>query len=645
VACAALAAGLAGCSRPAGPDPIRLAEDLRAADSPELIQTLGDAAAPTGRRVLAARAMGRIQSEAYAPALAAAAAGDDDDVRRAALFALGQLGMPRGATPAPEAVEAVTRGLSAPDPGTVAAAVEALGKLAPPGAAERILPLLGHDDAAVRREGALALFRLRFVPQWRGESEQPPELPEAAVQGLIGAFGDAEAEVRRAAVYAFSRFGAPGHTEAVAGLLSDPDEWVRLFAVRTLGRSGESEPVAALAATLEDESPRVRAATVDAIRRLDPSFAWSPGLASDASLHVRAALATALGGSTDEAGLEALRALETDAATTVRAAALGALAQRLGTDYAASLERYRQGDHPWTIRAAAVRAATHTGEPGVALIEAATADADPRVATAALSSLPAEVGDEHVVAALASDDLAVRGTAVSVWASRDRPDELARLGEAYAASAGEPWIEIRESIADAVGELEGADALLTRMLEDPAPSVRVRAHQALVARGAEIPAVDPPAMEPSPHLETTFDEDPVVVLETSKGEIEIRCLPRRAPIHVANFVQHVRQGFYDGLSWHRVVPNFVIQGGDPRGDGWGSAGPTLRDEISPERYVRGAVGMPKAGKDTGSCQIFITHIPTPHLDGNYTVFGRVTAGLDVVDRIEVGDTIVRARLK
>jgi cyclophilin family peptidyl-prolyl cis-trans isomerase len=143
----------------------------------------------------------------------------------------------------------------------------------------------------------------------------------------------------------------------------------------------------------------------------------------------------------------------------------------------------------------------------------------------------------------------------------------------------------------------------------------------------------------------SFHEDPLVTLETSKGEIRIRCFAREAPVHVASFVTLAQNGHYDGLIWHRVVSNFVIQGGDPRGDGWGGAGYTIRDEISTRPYVRGSVGMPKAGKDTGGGQIFITHVPTPHLDGNYTIFGEVVAGLDVVDRIEVGDTIQRARVQ
>jgi peptidyl-prolyl cis-trans isomerase B (cyclophilin B) len=93
------------------------------------------------------------------------------------------------------------------------------------------------------------------------------------------------------------------------------------------------------------------------------------------------------------------------------------------------------------------------------------------------------------------------------------------------------------------------------------------------------------------------------------------------------------------------VPNFVIQGGDPDGNGWGGPGYSIPDEISRIGYGTGTVGMPKGGKDTGGCQLFITHIPTPHLDGNYTVFGKVVSGLEVIDQIEVGDLIVRAVVK
>jgi peptidyl-prolyl cis-trans isomerase B (cyclophilin B) len=117
-------------------------------------------------------------------------------------------------------------------------------------------------------------------------------------------------------------------------------------------------------------------------------------------------------------------------------------------------------------------------------------------------------------------------------------------------------------------------------------------------------------------------------------------------VHVANFVGLVRQGFYDGLTWHRVVPNFVIQGGDPTGTGAGDAGWSMRAEISGQHYARGTLGMPRSADwDTGGCQIFITHVPTPQLDTHYTIFGRVSEGLDVIDAIERGDRIVKATVR
>jgi len=129
------------------------------------------------------------------------------------------------------------------------------------------------------------------------------------------------------------------------------------------------------------------------------------------------------------------------------------------------------------------------------------------------------------------------------------------------------------------------------------------------------------------------------IIKTNKGVVTLQLLKDDAPFTVLNFVKLVRKNFYNGLSFHRVVPNFVIQGGDPRGDGWGGPGYAIRSEFSFASFVRGAAGIASAGKDTEGCQFFLTHQPTPHLDGRYTVFGRVVGGQDVVDRIQIGDTI------
>ena len=132
----------------------------------------------------------------------------------------------------------------------------------------------------------------------------------------------------------------------------------------------------------------------------------------------------------------------------------------------------------------------------------------------------------------------------------------------------------------------------------------------------------------------------IFLIQTSKGNIRLKLFPDIAPGSVANFYKLAREGFYNGLAFHRIVPNFVIQTGCPRGDGYGSKNYTLRSELSPVHYSDGGmVGMASAGKDTECTQWFITHSATPHLDGKYTLFGQVVDGMTVVHKIEQGDKI------
>jgi cyclophilin family peptidyl-prolyl cis-trans isomerase len=129
------------------------------------------------------------------------------------------------------------------------------------------------------------------------------------------------------------------------------------------------------------------------------------------------------------------------------------------------------------------------------------------------------------------------------------------------------------------------------------------------------------------------------VVTTSRGSFTMELLPNEAPLTVDNFVQLSRRNYFRGITIHRVVPNFVIQDGDPRGDGNGGPGYQIRCEINQVLYDRAAVGMALSGKDTGGSQWFVTHAPQPHLDGGYTVFGHVVAGMDVVDKIARGDVV------
>jgi len=134
-----------------------------------------------------------------------------------------------------------------------------------------------------------------------------------------------------------------------------------------------------------------------------------------------------------------------------------------------------------------------------------------------------------------------------------------------------------------------------------------------------------------------------VTMETSKGTIEIDLYAEAAPKTVNNFVFLVKEGYYDGISFHRVIPDFMIQGGDPTGSGSGGPGYRFEDEFdgNPHRHERGTLSMANAGPGTNGSQFFICHSPQGHLDGRHTVFGKVTEGLDIVDAIQQGDEMIK----
>ena len=144
-----------------------------------------------------------------------------------------------------------------------------------------------------------------------------------------------------------------------------------------------------------------------------------------------------------------------------------------------------------------------------------------------------------------------------------------------------------------------------------------------------------------PEMKIDTDKTYSILIETNRGSMELELYPEHAPKTVNNFVFLAREGYYDGVGFHRVIRNFVIQGGDPTGTGRGGPGYQFEDEVAgnPLKHERGVISMANAGPNTNGSQFFITHAPQPHLDGNHTVFGRIVAGLEVVDAIEQGDTM------
>ncbi|MCK5698219.1 MAG: peptidylprolyl isomerase [Candidatus Aenigmarchaeota archaeon] len=145
--------------------------------------------------------------------------------------------------------------------------------------------------------------------------------------------------------------------------------------------------------------------------------------------------------------------------------------------------------------------------------------------------------------------------------------------------------------------------------------------------------------------DTMEEENRLAVIETEKGVIKIELYEKRAPVTTANFIKLAESGFYDGLTFHRVIRDFMIQGGDPKGDGTGGPGYAIQDEFHPElKHTKGALSMANSGPNSGGSQFFITEAPQPHLDGRHSVFGQVVEGQDVVEKIGQGDKMIKVSI-
>ena len=306
------------------------------------------------------------------------------------------------------------------------------------------------------------------------------------------------------------------------------------------------------------------------------------------------------------------------------------------------------------LRARAAEAAGEIGLPAAgAAIERLAGDPSPRVRSAALSAwLEADPKAADVARkALADPDVTVRGTAFD-WLTTHPVLPLEDLGAALPGVYQEGTVEaglaaVRAVVARAQGEplQRGAAVGLLEKLAEGGPYVlRREVGEGLgQARPAGARAGARPSRGRTSRSTARSCSAPASPTRSrsapSEGRSRVRLACPAAPLTCLNFLNLAGQGFFDGLAFHRVVPDFVVQGGDPKGDGSGGPGYSIRDEINRLRYDRGVVGMALAGPDTGGSQFFITLSPQPHLDGGYTAFGEVIAGAEVLDQIRLGDRI------
>ncbi len=228
---------------------------------------------------------------------------------------------------------------------------------------------------------------------------------------------------------------------------------------------------------------------------------------------------------------------------------------------------------------------------------------------------------------------------------------VAPLVQAYASLITEDTIEAKVAIISSIGVLGSQDELgfLNAALKDNSRQVVAAAMTGIkLISGVEpafVPLLNNKVIATVPEfLKWRAALNKRVLLETRHGNIQIRFFDE-APITTYLFQEFVKTQFYNGKIFHREVPNFVVQGGDPRGDGFGGPGFLIRDEVGPRAHERGTLGIATSGKDTGGCQFFFNLSPNFHLNGRYTVFAEVVSGLDVMDRLEVGDKIISAKIQ
>jgi cyclophilin family peptidyl-prolyl cis-trans isomerase len=320
-----------------------------------------------------------------------------------------------------------------------------------------------------------------------------------------------------------------------------------------------------------------------------------------------------------------------------------------------------RADSRWQRRAAAA-SLDGLGDASAAIqrLDAPLHDPDGRVRAAAVEGLATLADSDGVAVAarqrlrrsLDDSDFVVRATALGALARGASSDDLGVALASYAIARRDADLDARLAfwtLADSALRHAGSalpDSTARALAAIPRPADPLeRARAASIARFAgwrdstSEPHQD--AWYTARAGEALAARAPSARIETERGTIELELFPGEAPVTVHNFVSLARRGFFDGQSFHRVVPNFVIQAGDPRGDGNGGPGYAIRDELNPHRYRRGTLGMALSGPNTGGSQFFVTHAPQPHLDGGYTVFGQLRAGGDVLDRIVQGDRIVR----
>ena len=646
--------GLAAQEPPAAPRVSRLAilqaEDHRAPTAHDVaVIRSGLHGGDDQTTRIAVRALGRLERPSLIADIVSALRHPLPEVRTEAANAIGQAaqGWKADKPPAAAAVDAAVAPLVArlkvdADPDVRAAICETLGRLpyvtaAQAEAAERTLVAAGAKADTVTDRLGVAKGLEAFVRVQR-KLHPPSDETIAMLKQLArpsSSDAAAGARIRRLALEALVTAAAVD-AAVVSAAAHDPDGQVRRIAMRAAAPAATTtvsadEAHAVLAVGIADDSPAVRVEALRVLRLRTDAAACSSAVAAAADKDVEVALAALDQLAPCGESAEAVAALDHAVTELAHAGAprawhraahaLVALASAAPDRAAAALPQFT-GSRIWQLRLYAARAAAQLANRGV--LETLARDEDDNVAEAAVEALQQLAG--HDADAIYTADLARSGNQIV------RAAALALVDSPHSDAA-----------------VPALKATLQRLVKEG----RDNSHDARDAIGRALTSLGATANGSVPsRIENDLNADDLRRLASPRARVSIRdvgafelaLFTAQAPATVLRFARLAHAGYYNGLTFHRVVPNFVIQGGSPGANEYVGDASFMRDEVGTWPHVRGAVGISTRGHDTGDAQIFVDLVDNPRLDHVYTVFGQVLNGIDVVDRILEGDVIERIEI-
>ncbi len=595
-------------------------------------------------RAKAALAIGRIGDVKAAGSLFAMLEDSIAEVSRTAAFAIGLTGEKSFAARLLDVC---------PDfePELLATCIQSVGRLSDSTMTDvnvLLASFMTHLDHRVREQAAYAVWRAGY----KDASEQLVDLGT----------DDPVRPVKIAALYALVRMRIGDAADLYAEWLPDSDPFFRTLALRGLALPEDDSRTSSIASGLNDRNNNVIAQAVlsltsigseKAVEQLRSHYADE----SDEKLKVLM--------------LESLTELESDAALdyahddinmsssiNIKAAAINYLAQITGEESIPLIDSLSDLNDIYLKARLADALGKIGGEVAEPRLVSLFNDSAATVRAAAfgvLCTVDSGNVDYYIKTALGDEDPIIRAIAIDKIGQLKIRKYLPQLGSIMN-EREKSDVDIKRSIVDAVSNFLDnetdslAEDILYHALLDKNYVVSRQAAQVYkekLGQDKSAYAAFPNGLISGRKIKSLIENNrtnPKAKIVTERGEIVMELYFDVAPLTVYNFINLAQQSFYDGLMFHRVVPGFVIQGGDPHGDGWGGPGYTIRDEYSDMAFKRGMVGIAHSGKDTGGSQFFITLMPQPHLDARYTIFGQVTTGMEVVDQIVRGDKIKRIEI-